>query len=265
MNVNNIIALGRTAEIISYDNQHILKLFKEDMPMNLIISEFNNTREVYNIGIQCPKPFEIIDYVGRKGIVYKRITGITMLRSIIEDPTNVIAEAKSLADIHLDIHQRLVENLPNQKELLAEQIKHAPLITNQEKDKVLKKLSELSDDCKLCHGDFHPDNIIYSEARHWVIDWMTGMKGTPAGDVARTYLILKLGRISDEIPKEVYEFISQIRNQILENYIKEYLKKSNISMNEVNNWFVPIAAARLGERIPDEEKKELIEVIRNNL
>lgn len=47
--------------------------------------------------------------------------------------------------------------------------------------------------------------------------------------------------------------------------MKEYLKKSYISMNEINNWIVPIAAARLGEWIPDEEKKELIEVIRNNL
>jgi len=53
MNSNIIIAFGRTAEIIAYDDQNILKLFRQDMPMNLIISEFENTREVYDQGIQC--------------------------------------------------------------------------------------------------------------------------------------------------------------------------------------------------------------------
>ncbi|KAA8746258.1 phosphotransferase family protein [Paenibacillus sp. UASWS1643] len=46
----------------------------------------------------------------------------------------------------------------------------------------------LPDQQQICHGDFHPDNVMLSEAgdQYWVTDWMTGMSGDPAGDVARS-------------------------------------------------------------------------------
>jgi Phosphotransferase enzyme family. len=265
MNPSNIIAFGRTAEILTYDHLHILKHFKSDMPLSSVITEYNNTKAVYELGIQCTKPIEVIDYVGRKGIIYERIIGKNMLSKIIENPQIVIGEAQKLASIHLDIHERSVENFPKQKEVLAEQIKNAPLISNQIKDRILNKLFELPDDTKLCHGDFHPDNIIESEDKDWVIDWMTGMQGNPAGDVARTYLLLKLGSIPEELPKEIQVFVLHQRNQIFENYMKSYLDKSAITSKEIMDWISPVAAARLCEWIPDEEKNNLVEVIINNL
>ncbi|WP_442600761.1 aminoglycoside phosphotransferase family protein [Paenibacillus sp. KN14-4R] len=265
MSAYSIIAFGRTAEIIAYDKQHVLKLFKHDFPLNLIVSEFNNAKAVYDLGIHSPNPVEIIEFGERHGIVYSRIDGNTMLRTITENPLIVIEEAHRLASMHIEIHKRQVETFPNQKHLLAERIKDAPILTTQEKARILKKLIELPDDNKLCHGDFHPDNIIHSEGTDWVIDWMTGVQGSPASDVARTYLLLKFGHVSDEVPKEIQAFITKIRDQIIENYLEEYFRKSFLSMNEINDWIIPIAAARLCEWIPYEEKTELVKLIRDVL
>ncbi|MET1174803.1 phosphotransferase [Paenibacillus amylolyticus] len=52
----------------------------------------------------------------------------------------------------------------------------------------------------MCHGDFHPDNVMLSEAgdQYWVIDCMTGMSGDPAGDVARSWVILMSATLPED-------------------------------------------------------------------
>ena len=57
----------------------------------------------------------------------------------------------------------------------------------------LKVLERLPDDKFLCHGDFHPDQIIMSPKGPIVIDWITAIKGSPASDVAQSSLVLRLG------------------------------------------------------------------------
>ena len=89
---------------------------------------------------------------------------------------------------------------------------------------------------------------------------MTGTQGNPAGDVARTYLILKFGRVSDDLP-EIQALISHHRDLILENYLNQYLVRANWSLQEIIDWIPPVAAARLCEWIPNEEKTDLVKVI----
>jgi len=259
------IAVGRTAEIMEYDNEQVLKLFRSDLPEQLIGLEFNNSKAVHETGVHCPKPIDIREYAGRKGILYARISGSTMLQTLFQNPSILTEEARKFAAIHIDIHRRSVEKVPAQKERLEEQIKHAPIMTAQEKDQVIERLRKLPDDYQLCHGDFHPDNIIHGEATDWVIDWMTATRGNPAGDVARTYLILKFGQVSEEMPQDIQAMVAQVRNRILEIYLEEYLNQSSITMNGILEWTIPIAAARLGEWIPEEEKQQLHEWIRSHV
>ena len=46
-------------------------------------------------------------------------------------------------------------------------------------------------DC-LCHGDFHPINVLGAVSRPLVIDWSHACSGNPSADVCRSYLLLKL-------------------------------------------------------------------------
>ena len=56
---------------------------------------------------------------------------------------------------------------------------------------VLNVLEGLPDGEQLCHGDFHPGNILVTARGAVIIDWMTASRGTAAGDVARTAIILE--------------------------------------------------------------------------
>lgn len=260
---HEVIAFGRTAEILTYDQDRVLKLYRSYIPVAFVEAEFKISMSVYHAGIASPEPFEIIDYDGRKGIVYQRVSGKTMLKSISEKPWSVGKEAVRMARVHHNIHEQSVSGLPKQKEILTERIEQAPILSLQEKEKIIEYLSSLREDSKLCHGDFHPDNIILGD-REWIIDWMTGMVGNPAGDVARTVLLLRLGTMPDEIPRVIKYMISRIRKQLLNRYLIAYNKESKLNNQEINQWIVPVAAARLCESIPDQEKNELVKLIRNS-
>ncbi len=46
----------------------------------------------------------------------------------------------------------------------------------------------------LCHGDFHPENVLASPAGLRVIDWEGAYRGQPMADAARTVYLLERGR-----------------------------------------------------------------------
>ncbi|MGZ9583679.1 phosphotransferase family protein [Paenibacillus marinisediminis] len=259
-----IIAYGRTAELLAYGEGHVLKLFRANIPTNLVEEEFRISMNVYRCGVAIPQPIQIVDYKDRKGIVYQKLTGATMLSVISKKPWSVHKESKRMASLHAAIHTNDVLDLPNQKDILRACIERAPLLTSLEKDRIIQYLNGLKEGSKLCHGDYHPDNIILGE-REWIIDWMTGMRGNPAGDVARSVLLLQLGTMPDETPRLINFFISRIRNQILKTYLKCYISYSKIDRDEVDNWILPIAAARLNEWIPEKEKQALVNLIRQRL
>ncbi|WP_020615540.1 aminoglycoside phosphotransferase family protein [Paenibacillus daejeonensis] len=260
-----VIASGRSADILSLGDHQVLKLFNADLPEQLIHEEFAISNSVYKLGIDCPAPINITEYNGRIGIIYTRVHGMTMLNLISKKFWRLSREAIRLARIHLRIHSHTISNIPKQKEVLSERIIQAPILLAKEKQQIFNHMNQLKDDTKLCHGDFHPDNIILSEQNEWIIDWMTGMEGNPAGDVARSFLILKLGRLSEKTPKLISTIGSQIRHLISSKYLDEYLKNSMISKHEVDDWMIPVAAARLNERIPEVEKQELVELIRKRI
>jgi aminoglycoside phosphotransferase (APT) family kinase protein len=44
----------------------------------------------------------------------------------------------------------------------------------------------------VCHGDFHPLNVMVDGRRSWVLDWSDAGLGPPESDVARTLLLLRV-------------------------------------------------------------------------
>src|SRR3546814_7594415 len=54
-------------------------------------------------------------------------------------------------------------------------------------------LDALPDGDRLCHGDYHPGNVIETAGGPVVIDWPAVTRGHPDADYARTLLLLRLG------------------------------------------------------------------------
>lgn len=58
---------------------------------------------------------------------------------------------------------------------------------------VLAVLGEMPDDERLCHGNFHPDNVLMTLQGPVIIGWMDATRGSPLVDIARTSLLLSMG------------------------------------------------------------------------
>ena len=253
------IAEGRTAEIFLWDEHHILKLYRDWCPPHWVQDEAQIARAVYDAGIPSPAAGEILEMNGQQGLIYERIQGISMLQDMNAHPWMILKHARSLAELQVKINKQSITGLPSYKEGLRYAIGKTPHLTDDLRNKTLALLHTLSNGQRLCHGDYHPGNVILTEAGPIVIDWMTARAGSPWMDVARTSLILSIG------PKSAGKLVSPIIKMAIRLYYRAYLSRYNRLVpdpkNELGRWMPVIAAARLNEDIVPEQEA-LIKMIK---
>lgn len=119
------------------------------------------------------------------------------------------------------------------RERLERQIKSVHKLDERKKKDILQKLESITFDFRLCHGDFHPFNLILSkEEKVKVIDWVDASSGDIRADVFRTYLLY-----------------SQSSVELAEMYLHIYCSRTSISRDEVFQWAPIIIAARFSEKV----------------
>ncbi|KIL39474.1 hypothetical protein SD70_20025 [Gordoniibacillus kamchatkensis] len=260
-----LIGRGKTAEIFEYGQDTIVKLYRDGYPEDAIRHELRMSQLVCSLGIDTPQAHEIVAIGNRHGVVFQRIHGAPLLNAMIRTPWAIRKHAGTLAALHYDVHaHRAAGAFRQQKQVLADAIRAAQPLTAAEKDALLHYLQQLPEGDALCHGDFHPDNVLIGEKR-WIIDWMTGMSGSPAGDVARSVVLVRFGTMPSGTPKMVRGIIELLRSRLLNGYIKQYLQLSGMRYDEMERWILPVAAARLAERPDAEEEERLVRVVRQRM
>lgn len=253
------IAEGRTAEIFLWDDHHILKLYRNWCPPHWIKDEARIARAVYDAGIPSPAAGEILEMNGRQGLIYEHIQGISMLQDMNAHPWTILKHARSLAALHVRINKQSITGLPSCKEGLRYAIGKTPYLTDDLRNKALALLDTLPDGQQLCHGDYHPGNVILTKDGPIIIDWMTARAGSPWMDVARTSLLLSIG------PKSAGKLVSPIIKIAIRLYYRAYLNRYHTlvpdTKNELKRWIPVIAAARLNEDIVP-EREALIKMVK---
>jgi uncharacterized protein (TIGR02172 family) len=264
------IGQGRTADIFRHpDNgSRVIKLFQPHVPEDDVRREFQIAALAHSLGVPTPEPFEIIRANGRWGIVFERAAGEPLLKQMLGKPLSFKRHARKLAALHHALHVRKMDGqlatdrrLPRQKDVLKRHILSASALSEDEKQIAIARLEQLPDGDRLCHGDFHPDNVMTGE-KDWMLDWVNGMRGHPAGDVARTVMLLSVGAMPPGTPRYVNMLANVYRKKIRDQYVKDYLKRSGMKAADIDRWLLPVAAARLNEQVPEEERRQLLNFVR---
>jgi uncharacterized protein (TIGR02172 family) len=254
------IATGRTAEIYRWDDDHILKLFRAWMPASAAAYEARIARAVYETGSRVPAVGDVVTLEGRTGIIYERVQGVSMMTALGRQPWRFAHFARDLADLHAEMHTCRAPELPAQKERLLEKIKDAGPLADHLKVKAIQALTTMPDDHRLCHGDFHPDNVLITDEGPIIIDWVDATQGHPMADVARTSLLLSTGALPPDVPKPVRRLVAALRHLFHTRYLKRYLQRRPSSRRELEAWQPLIAAARLSENVEAEEAQLIARV-----
>jgi len=249
-----LIARGRTAEVYEWGEGRVLKLLFDWCPPEWARQEAERAAVVTAAGLPAPPCHGTVDVDGRKGIVFERIEGQSMLTLIGRRPWRAFAEARRMAALHADIHAHSGEGLPPLKRYLERSLKKVDGLEDPTRERLLSLLESLPDGEALCHFDFHPGQISLSAAGPVILDWMGAFQGNAMADVARTLLLMKIGGVTPASRLEMAA-VGAVRAGLSRAYLKRYLAlNGNADQEEIWRWMVIIAAARLTEGIEGEEE-----------
>jgi len=190
MEKGRLIGKGMTAEVYEWGPDKVLKLYFERFGEDWAKFEARVGRTVHEAGVASPAVYDMVEVDGRKGVIFERIHGTSMLRQVLAEPWNVFNYAKDLVELQYSIHCCSAENLPTQKERFAIRINSTRELTQPEKRRIMEYIDRLPDGNSVCHGDLHFNNIIISKNKLVPIDWTSAYQGNPSGDVARTCLMM---------------------------------------------------------------------------
>ncbi|MEJ5313739.1 MULTISPECIES: phosphotransferase family protein [Anaerolinea] len=245
------VAYGRTAEIYAWHDDTVLKLFYDWFSFENIQYEWKIARAVQSSGLPVPVVGEILHIHGRYGITYQHIQGNSMVRQMMREPWKVFHYARKMADLHARIHAiTLQTDLPPLRAKIATKIHQAAALPDDLRQETLQLLENMPDGDRLCHGDFHPENILITPQGEWIIDWIDAGIGNPLADVARTTVIF-LGAIdSGQMRNPILKILAHLFHQ---KYLRRYFALHGGGKDEYTRWLPIVAAARLSENIAELE------------
>jgi aminoglycoside phosphotransferase (APT) family kinase protein len=246
------VGQGRTAEVFAWGENRALKLYYEGWPAAAAEAEFRQAVAVFKSGAPALAVDGVVEVNGRHGVVYARVEGPSLLNHTTARPWTIFRSAQQMAELHARMHACHPSGLPAQRERLQEKIQAARPLPEALKQAALTALAQLPDDSVLCHGDFHPDNIVLSTSGLVILDWTEATSGHPLADVARTTLMMRHASVPTHVPGR--HLIEAGRTLWYQLYLRRYCQLTSISPKQVEACLLPVAAARLSEGIPEEEQ-----------
>ena len=191
---------GYEAEIFAWDEGRVLRLFREGLERG-VEAERIAIPAAIAAGIPAPRMGEPLNALGRAGDLFERIDGENLLDRVGRLPWTMPREAWETGRLHARLH---AIPAPDGLEPLHDRVRErlAQMETPPRlRPAVERALAELPAGDRLCHGDFHPGNILRERGgRRVVIDWGLAAAGPPEGDAARTLSLILLGEPINPLP-----------------------------------------------------------------
>ncbi len=237
--MGNVIGVGNTASVYEWEEGKVLKLFNQGYPEDAVENEYNNAIAIRDMNFLKPKAYEMITYEDKKGIVYDRVEGESLLDWVMK--THDLQEgSKYMANLHNAIGQNKSNNVPNYKDFLKYHIPNN-LLTSDKQKEILQRIDKLPNGNSLCHGDFHPGNILISGGRAYAIDFMNICHGNFLYDIARTVFLVEYTPVSSKAnDKDLILYLKKSLTEL-------YLKRMNVTRDMIQDYLTVIIVIRKGE------------------
>jgi aminoglycoside phosphotransferase (APT) family kinase protein len=238
-----------TGNIYAWGEGQVLKLYGDEAPRDWVKHLGRMERALYSAGLPVPEVGELIEIDDCLGQIYERIEGNPMADDLLEtpeaDPDTVVRLARIFAQVHAEIHAcSNVPEVPSQRELLPAVLRRIDVLPADLKEATLRAFGEMPTGDRVCHGDFHPFNVLISPRGPIVIDWNNAHIGNPLEDVARSTLILCGVSVSQPSLRASIDLFNTA-------YLERYLELRPDDRKQLDAWRPIVAALRLSDNIPE--------------
>ena len=228
-----LLGVGRVAEVFAC-GELVVKLYKSTVPKRAPFGEAAILTAVEALGLPAPIVYGVHRIGDRWGVLMSRIEGATLAEAMKHQVGTLPVQLDQMARLQLQVHNHPATQFANMKTRLASHIRQASTLSEPRQNTLLAELAAMPDGDRLCHGDFHPYNIMGPAGHEVLIDWPNASQGDPAADVCRTYVLLR-----------------SVSSQLASAYVDAYSQVSGESRDAILNWLPFVAAARLAEGVPE--------------
>ena len=257
-----LLAQGGQADIYELGKDKVIRVLRNIEDEEYLKTEMTIMKSLKEKNKAVPKVYEYLKIEGRPSIIMERLYGDTMLTDMKKKPLHILKQAEKLAKLHLEVADSAeglgMISINDRADYL---ISKAEMLDNEIKKFVLNILEELPRGNDICHGDFHPGNIIITNEKYYVIDWFGATSGEKLSDIAHTYLLL---RNTPKIPgiSNFQNFIIGFSGSMIsKRYIITCEKLYPFDWNKFSKWMVVRAAERVYYGM-QAEKESLIKFLK---
>lgn len=259
-----LLGQGREAEIYAWDDNLVLRLFRTPELNERLEREAAAMRAAEACGVPVPRVEGTLTVNGRPGLLLERIDGRDIITLFGRRPWAVPRMVRRVALLQAQMHDAVAPpTLEDLRARIRRRIAVVPsdVLPKDLADHALTQLDTLPDGDRLCHGDFHPGNVLLSSAGPRVIDWTAATRGDPTGDLARTALMLTVGEAEPTMPLLVRRLDATGRTVVVRAYLRAYRRLRPFDDELMARWQIVRAADRLAEDISGEQAK-LVAILR---
>ena len=241
MKLDNVIAV-RKNKTIYRDGDACIKVFNTpEYSKEGVLNEALNQARIEATELNIAKIREVTMIDGKWSIVLDYIEGKTLEQLMIENPEKKREYLELFVDLQLSVHAQKCPTLTRLKDKMRSKISQTTLDATT-KYELHHRLEGMPKHNKVCHGDFHPSNVMIKEdGTPVIIDWAHVTQGNASADAARTYLLFSLEG-KEDLAKE---------------YLDIFCKKSDTARQYVQKW-IPIVAASQSVKGNEDERRLLL-------
>ncbi len=179
-----LLGKGRAADVYDIGAGRVLRRYRKSLDVQ---HEAIVMRHLHQAGFPVP---EIHD-ADHSDLVMERLDGRDMLTDLSRRPWLARRHARTLADMHNQLHQ--IAAPPGWRQPVGPG------------DKVL-------------HLDLHPGNVMLTSRGPMVIDWSNAAAGPAGADVAMAYLIMACSEV-DDLPLLIRPVVSSVRATVVRHFM----------------------------------------------
>jgi aminoglycoside phosphotransferase (APT) family kinase protein len=206
-------------------------------------------------GVPAPKLYERVTRDGRPGLVIERLDGRDLLTLLGDRPWSIVSVARRTGRLHAELHgSGGPASLPELADIVRLRLEVSDAVPAELRDDAYRSLAELPTGDRLCHGDFHPGNVIASADRERVIDWTNAARGDPVADVARTWVVLKFSPLPPGAGRAERLLAPLGRGTLRREYMRAYLRTAPLDLDRLARWRRVRAIERLAQEIQGERE-----------
>ena len=201
--------------VFEYGRRAVAKVPFPSTPDSWIRHESVYADAVHACGAPVPQLRGLETIEGRTVSVWDYVDGDSLWASVSQGRFTPESAGDLLAGLHATLLSIVAPvSLPRQRDRLVCKVRRSPASMSPSTALLVDTL--VSGETGLCHGDFHPGNVLLSDSGPMVIDWFDACRGELMGDVARTAVLLAPESELAHLPGAAAPVVRALRDRYLE-------------------------------------------------